>query len=331
VSTVRTLKTAVKRMAGAALRWNGVVALNYHRIGDGKDSQFDRGLWSATADGFERQLRWLKANFDVVSPRDLPYVLRVKRGRHVLVTFDDGYEDNYTAAYPVLRAHRLPATFFVATGFIDHPQLPWWDEIAWMVRSSRRSGVDLPGHLPAPVSFDEPDRERAVRTLLRTYYDLPAERTGGFLDAVAEATGSGRYDAQGSRRIWMTWDMLREMYAGGMTIGGHTVHHPVLARMSRERQSEEIAGCGRRLEEELGSWMRTFAYPVGRPDSFNEDTRDCLRELGVRSAFSYYGGYRRLDDWDEYDIPRYAVEQHTSLDEFRAAVMAPWIGRLAGR
>jgi peptidoglycan/xylan/chitin deacetylase (PgdA/CDA1 family) len=330
VSAPGTLRTLAKRTIGATLRWTGIVGLNYHRIGDGELSSFDRGLWSATPEQFDQQLRWLGTHFDVISPRDIPYVLRVRRGRHVIVTFDDGYEDNYTAAFPILRAHRLPATFFVATGFIDQPRLPWWDEVSWMVRAARTSSIALPAYLPTPVPLDEPGRERAAGVLLRACFALPVERAGGFLDAVAQATGSGRYDASGAPRLWMTWDMIRDMRAAGMTIGGHTIHHPVLARLPRDRQAEEIAGCGRRLEEELGSPMRAFAYPFGQPDCFNDDTRACLREAGVRAAFSYYGGFRRLDRWDEYDNRRLAVEQHMSFDEFRAAVTGPWIGRQAG-
>jgi peptidoglycan/xylan/chitin deacetylase (PgdA/CDA1 family) len=327
LSALGTLKTFTRRAIGTTLRWTGVVGLNYHRIGDGERSSFDPGLCSATPEQFDRQLRWLKANFDVVSPRDIPYVLRIRRGRHVIVTFDDGYEDNYTVAFPLLRAHLLPATFFVATGFIDHPRLPWWDEIAWMVRNATTSSIALPSFLPAPIPFDEPGRERVTRAVHRACFALPADRTSGFLDAVAEATGSGRYDASAAPRMWMTWDMIRDMRAAGMTIGGHTVHHPVLARLPRDRQAEEISGCGRRLEEELGAPMRAFAYPYGQPDCFDDDTRACLEEAGVRLAFSYYGGFRRLDEWDDYDCRRLAVEQHTSFDQFRAAVMAPWIGR----
>jgi len=302
------------------------VVLNYHRIGDGRRSVFDRCRWSATEEDFDRQVKFLTRHFDVISPRDIPYVVRVRRGRHVMITFDDGYADNYNAAFPILRSHGAVATFFVATGYIDEPRLPWWDEIAWMVRSSRRSVLELPAYLPAPVTVDEPDRERAVRALLRTYKGLPSERTAAFLDAAAEATGSGRApgDLLDVRSLWMSWGMLREMHAAQRTVGGHTVNHPLLSRMTREEQAAEIRGCARRLHDELGIPMLAFAYPVGTRDAFNADTRACLEEAGVASAFSYYGGIRRLDDWDALDVPRIAIEQEHTFADFRAAVMFPW-------
>lgn len=315
-----------RRLAGAVVRWKGIVGLNYHRIGDGRRTIFDRGLYSATAEAFDGQVRWLKTNFDVIAPREVDTAVRAKRGRHVIVTFDDGYADNHEHAFPILKSHGVPGTFFIATGFIDEPRLPWWDEIAWMVRTSKRSGVEMPAFLDAPVSFDEPERERAVRALLRAYKKLPDSITTQFLDAAGRATGTGRppADVVDLRTIWMTWDMIREMHAGGMTIGGHTAHHPVLSRLSREKQAKEIAMCERRLKEELGIPMTTFSYPVGTLDAFNSESRACLRERGVHTAFSYYGGMRRLRDWDQYDIRRIAIEQDTSFDEFRAMVMFPW-------
>ena len=85
----------------------------------------------------------------------------------------------------------------------------------------------------------------------------------------------------------MTWDMLREMHAAGMTIGGHTIHHAVLSRLTREEQYEEIGGCCARIAAELKAPVRAFAYAVGGRVAFNLDTRACLRHAGVRTAFSY--------------------------------------------
>jgi peptidoglycan/xylan/chitin deacetylase (PgdA/CDA1 family) len=315
------LRSLLSRVAG----WSGVLGLNYHRIGAAGDTPYDRGLWSATPETFDAQVGWLKSHARVIGPDELPAALARRAGRHVLITFDDGYRDNYTEALPVLRRHGVPATFFIATGFIDRPRLPWWDEIAWMVRTSRKSAVELPAWLPAPVVFDEPDRERALRALLRVYKDRPAASTGNYLDVVGAATGTGRHDQAGAADLWMTWDMIRELRAAGMAVGGHTVSHPVLARLSRDGQREEIAGCGRRLAEELGEPMRYFSYPVGGPAAFDDDTRACLREAGVRFAFSYYGGFRTFDGWDDYDVRRVAVESDTTLDWFKALVSLPRI------
>jgi peptidoglycan/xylan/chitin deacetylase (PgdA/CDA1 family) len=316
-------RAGLRSLLGRIFQWSGVLVLNYHRVGDGNGTVFDRGLWSSAGDAFVDQVRFCKAHFDVIAPDDLPHVLARARGRHVLFTFDDGYRDNYEVAFPILRSERVPATFFVATGFIDSPRVPWWDEIAWMVRTSPKDAADLPRWFRAPVRFDKPDCEGAIRTLLRTYKAIRGEATGAYLDDIADTTQSGRYDQQAGADWWMTWDMLREMRAGGMTIGGHTVNHPVLSQLLREVQLEEIETCSRRLAAELGQPMRYFSYPVGGSRAFDAVTRECLKEVGVWYAFSYYAGYRRFHDWDDYDIRRVPVESCLTADWFRSIVVLP--------
>ena len=324
-------KQAVARVCGNRLcsrigrlnRWSGVLVLNYHRIGNGDALPFDRGLWSADAQSFQEQLRFCKSQLDIISPDDLQGVISKAKGRFAIVTFDDGYRDNYESAFKVLKAERAPGTFFVTTGYIDAPHLPWWDEISWMVRTSQRHSVTLSDWFPNPVRFDEPVREKAVRMLLRVYKSLPTSAVERYLDAIADATGSGRCGTHMGHDFWMTWDMLREMRSSGMTIGGHTVNHPVLAQAPRETQRDEIMGCAARIEAEMGEPMRYFSYPVGGRHSFDTNTVDCLREAGVRYAFSYYGGISRFRHWEDYDVRRVAVETDLNADCFRSIVTLP--------
>jgi peptidoglycan/xylan/chitin deacetylase (PgdA/CDA1 family) len=281
------LHTALKLLG----RWRGVLVLNHHRIGDRERQPWDRALWSASAEQLDRQLRTLARLTEVVDPGDVPAAMRARPGRRVLITFDDGYRDNYELAFPLLRAHGLTATFFLASGFIDSPRAAWWDEIAWMVR-----------HAGAP------HQEAAIAALIVRYKALPEGEGECFLERLAQELGSGRCPAGEAEAQWMTWEMARELAAAGMSIGGHTVTHPVLAHLRRERQHEEIAGCERRLHDELGVAMRWFAYPVGARDTFTPLTGELLRDCGVELAFSYYGGFARPSRWNPLDVPRVHVD-----------------------
>jgi peptidoglycan/xylan/chitin deacetylase (PgdA/CDA1 family) len=301
-------------------RWSGALALNYHRIGDPGDSLFDPGLWSATDEDFDAQVRFLKAHFDLVGPGDLAELQRRGRGRHALITFDDGYRDNYEHAFPILRAHRVPALFFVAAGLIDRGTASWWDEIAWMVRTAPRRSLPASRWTSHPIALDDPG---ALGTLLGRYKSLPESETAAYLSSLAETSGSGRCPPEAAAGTWMTWEMVRAMRDGGMAIGGHTVTHPVLSRLDEEGQRREIAGCADRLRAELQLPMRWFSYPVGGRGSFNQETRRCLREAGVELAFSYYGGYRSYREWDPYDVRRIAIEREIDLSRFRAITTLP--------
>lgn len=304
--------------------WHGVLVLNYHRVGDHEGQHWDHTLWSASAEAFDEHLAMLAHDAEVIGPADLePAIANARRGRRVMLTFDDGYRDNFELAYPLLLRHRLSATFFLATGFLDRPVIPWWDEIAWMVRNARTKTMDAEDLLPEPErSLDLGVPDAAIATLVARYKQLPASRVVAFLDRVAEATGSGRCPLDAGE-LWMTWDMAREMRAGGMTIGGHTVTHPVLSSLPVERQKEEIDVCGRRLEQELGEPMRWFAYPVGAADTFTEETQELLQRRGVRLAFSFYGGHGRFTRWDPLDVPRVHVGRSLRPQTMRAMVLLP--------
>src|SRR5690606_3050624 len=160
-------RTGLGRLFAALMPSSGILILNYHRIGDGSASPYDRELFSADAEAFDAQVARLARDCDVISPADIESVAG-RRGRHVLLTFDDGYLDNYDTAFPILRRHGVQATFFIATGYIDRPRLPWWDEIAWLLRSTAAARLDLRPWLPAPLAPVD-GTEAAIHAILRAY------------------------------------------------------------------------------------------------------------------------------------------------------------------
>jgi peptidoglycan/xylan/chitin deacetylase (PgdA/CDA1 family) len=315
--------TGLSRLIRELGAWNGIMAFTYHRVGV-MDAAYDSGVWDASPAQFERQLRFLKREFDVIGPDDLETALSAGRGRYVLLTFDDGYRDNVEEALPILVRHGLPATFFVTTGFLDRREIAWWDEVAWMVHASLRRELELDGWLNRPVSLDPAHRARTTRTLIDLYKGLPGESAAAFLDALADASGSGRHGRDGPD-MWMTWDDVRALRAAGMHIGGHTVSHPLLARLSAEEQEAEIFECKNRIETELGQPMRSFSYPDGGRHCFDGHTRRCLSEHGVEFGFSFYGGYRRFDDWDAYDIRRRCLGPTVSVQRFALMLTLPQV------
>ena len=303
--------------------WRGLLTLNYHRIGRAGTSPFDPELFSATQEGFDAQVRFLKKRLDIVVPDDLEDVRRQRRGRFAMITFDDGYTDNFSAALPVLRAHDARATFFVATGFLDRPRVPWWDEIAWMTRVATTVRITLEPWSRAPIVLDPARLDAAQIQLNRLYRKVAPGSREEFLDALGRATGRGRCAGPEARGLWMTWDMVRQLHAAGMVIGGHTHEHVRLSEEPPERQAVELETCLSRIEHEVGTRPDAVSYPYGSRDSFDQNTRECLERAGVRYAFSYYGGYSRFADWDPYDIPRVAVERYHGDPHFRCVTALP--------
>ena len=249
-----------------------------------------------------------------------------KSSRFAMITFDDGYVDNYEFAYPVLRTNDATGVFFVATGFIDEPRLAWWDEIAWMIRSSKRDTLRLAENwLDELLKLDRSDRRQVINQMLRACHRLDGCRTKQFLDGIAEETGSGRAPKEAANEQWMTWDMIREMSAGGMDFGAHTVTHPILANLTAEEQGMEVCESRLRIEKQLDRPITSLSYPVGKRESFNDETRAALSKHGFDCAFSYYGGHSSGADIDRFDIPRVAIESDVSMADFRSCCALPHV------
>lgn len=315
------------RVLRAARAWNGVLILNYHRVGNAEGSPFDHNLWSASAEDFERQIAFLAKNFDMIGLSELDESLRATRGRRIMITFDDGYRDNYSTAFPILKSFGVTATFFIATGFLDSPRVPWWDEIAWMVHTGSVACLVPPDWLvewmPSNITFSDDTREHTQARLLSIYKSLPTELTETYLDFLADSLGTRRCPTKLAEDMWMTWEMVREMQSKGMTFGGHTVSHPILANSTADQQDWEVGECRRRLETELGRSTDVFSYPNGKPSSFNEFTRAALRNHGYRRAFCHSGGYCEPSHVDQFGLCRSPVETDIDLPKFRATATLP--------
>jgi peptidoglycan/xylan/chitin deacetylase (PgdA/CDA1 family) len=322
----RTLTTSgCGRLLRSAMGWRGLLILNYHRVGTAGHSDLDRALWSATVEDFDRQIWDVAREFDIIGLDDLDDVLGRRKGRYVLITFDDGYLDNYTEAFPILKAHRAKATFFLTTGFLDVPRVPWWDEIAWMVRHSPLAGLPMNRWTGGPVPFCQSDRSDAINTLLQTYKRLLGAQTEDYVEELSELLESGRCPPRVAHELWMTWPMIREMRQAGMDFGGHTVNHPILANLSPAEQDYEVGECRRRIVSELGEPITAFSYPVGGRASFDEHTHAALERHGYRWGFTYLGGYVRYGKYDRFSLPRAAIETDVSRSMFDGILTLPQV------
>src|SRR5215204_1826203 len=278
---INRTKLAERAMATSSLTellvrldaWSGVLVLTYHRIGRPEESSLDPGVFSATPEDFETQMALLARHFDVIAAPEALHALGGPRSRAVIITFDDGYRDNFTHAYPSLRRLRLPATFFVTTGFVDRPQLPWWDEVFWRASGDSLAPRRLAEHLRLDLPAETPAAASAA--VLERYKRLPQPAADAMLKRVRELTGepAPSFDVTS---LWMTWDMIREMRNAGMTVGAHTVTHPVLTAITEDEQDAEIGGSIERVTRETGRRTELFAYPVGLPFTYDGSTRRAL-------------------------------------------------------
>ena len=318
----------------AAARAGGprLTVLAYHRIADVSDPGFDTYVSNVSASprAFGAQLDHVARHFDVI---DLGRLLAWLDGsadlpaRPLLVTFDDGYRDNFEHARPALRERGLPAVLFVTTGFVDDGRVLYWDRLARAFHRTRCSSLSLAG---GELRWEGPrERGAALHDLIRRLKELPEDAKETAVSTIVESLGAQDEDVAGPP-LAMEWSHVRELARDGVAIGGHTHSHAILSRLPLERAQEEIRTCLERIERELGRPARSFAYTNGGAADFGPEHERFLSRLGVRAAFSLVPGPAR---WTEVRarplaIRRIAVHRHDDdLARFEAKLAG--VARLA--
>ncbi|MGD0829312.1 MAG: polysaccharide deacetylase family protein [Terracidiphilus sp.] len=284
--------------------------MNYHRIGNAKDDLFDPGVFSATADELDHQISYLKRRVSLITLEEaLAFIdgtsKEETRSCRVLITFDDGYLDNYSLAFPVLRSHGVQGVFFVATSMVGSCHLPWWDRIAYLIKTAQKRSFSLHYPCDLTVDMDEKGLEKCLREVLRLYKRPENSDPARFMQELSDAA-KGRELPETLRRF-LNWDEAREMIAGGMAIGSHTHSHHVLSQLEPIKQLEELSKSREILMEKLGAAPDAIAYPVGGKTSFTEQTQKAAREAGYRAAFSFYGGVNLQGKISPTDVRRIGI------------------------
>jgi peptidoglycan/xylan/chitin deacetylase (PgdA/CDA1 family) len=298
----------------------GLLVLNYHRIGTAADSQFDRGVFAASLDTFEQQLALIKGRFPVIGLTETIHLLsepkRMKRF-YVLLTFDDGYVDNYEAVRHILRAYSCPAVFFVVPQLVGSAIVPWWDEIAFLIRNCRSSILELSYPLLTKIELSA-DREPAIVAILKLFKSAENREPGRFLRELRQIIGVQVPDQ--SRRF-MNWSEICDLADSGMEIGSHTSSHPILSKLPPEEQYQELLDSKSLIEMHTRKAVRALAYPVGSHSAFTDETERLVRRAGYEVAFSFYGGINTAKNCRLTDIRRLEPSADPSLFRTEIALL----------
>jgi len=275
--------------------------LEYHDISPhGRESE---GTISQAR--FRRHVDWLNKRCQISTLREATERLTSEEGLDrdlITLTFDDGYEGNFSEAWPVLESRETPATIFLTTGFLDGQQL-WFDLARRCLAAAQASPSSLSVQARAALVGlygSWPQRRDPESLVQRLKYLDPKDRTA-VIDALAGSSLS-----LGPRAQPLTWDQVRTMHAGAIEFGGHTVTHPILSLLSTEEQRSEVMSCHRRIAEETGTPPTTFAYPNGSARDYTGDTRKIVREAGFQAACTTRKGSNRAG-CDSFALQRLGI------------------------
>jgi peptidoglycan/xylan/chitin deacetylase (PgdA/CDA1 family) len=280
---------------------------------------------------FNEILTWVGRWFQVMPLDDALLMMRCGSlpERAAAITFDDGYADNVTNALPILKAHGITATFFIATSFLDGGRM-WNDSVIETVRNFPGKHMNL-GDAGLGTYHVETVAQRrdAIRSLIQQIkYLAPTERRMK-VEQVIDGAG-----VQLPCDLMMRSDQVVTLRDAGMQIGAHTVTHPILTQLNASQARMEIQSGKKYLESLLNLGVTLFAYPNGRPDAdYSTAHVAMVREAGYAAAVTTAPG-AAMNSSDLYQLPRFTPWDRTStrygirlLANLRTSVLRVDMGR----
>lgn len=290
----------------------------YHRVCDQKDDLFSSLDLIVTKNNFENQINFIKDNFNVL-PLEI-HLNYIKKGKTLTskdlsISFDDGYADNYTFAYPILKKYNLPATIFVTTGYVGGNELFWWDKVSLFIKALKEKKVDNASIIGA-VFFEE----------LRHALEQGNEGKSGLANFICylKRVGPQRREDIISHfegmlqslgvllscpRLFLSWGEIKEMINNGISFGSHTHTHAILTEVSLEKAKEELIKSKEILEGNIEKKVTVFAYPDG---CLNNKVKSLVKEVGYRYAVQTTRHPDLYHD-DLFAIPRRKIKEGHSV------------------
>jgi len=298
---------------------DGLLVVTYHRVTAVPD--YGDPL-KVSVPVFEQQIRLLKENFRVITTSDLAAQLGEPNHRlndACLITFDDGWRDNYIHAFPVLVKHGVSAIFFLASDYIGTEKIFWPERLVGILNFIRVNCMDklkfqelklLPSdltdqlHRLAMVS-DELVSEQ-VNDLINALKKYDARVINSSLDLLAQEVV---FPEAILGRLMMNWDEVRAMAAQKMEFGSHTKTHAILTQTKREDVFEELLGSKLAIEEQLNRPVRYISYPNGDSDAF---VLQKTQEAGYEAGFTCIAG-RNQSLIQRYALRRKHITEYYSV------------------
>jgi peptidoglycan/xylan/chitin deacetylase (PgdA/CDA1 family) len=285
-----------------------VAILRYHAICGPEGHAYASPEICVSPASFEHHVCYLTEHYRVLPLPEVVALLAAGRSlpaNTVVLTFDDGYADNFEAAR-TLERHGATGTFYLTAGCLD-AGLPFWPaEIRYLVAAIRQTPVVLTSSgdpISIPLATDS-ERGAAIGQLTRLFKSRSIAVRERLREELRLAAGDFTLP-----RMMLTWDQVREMHRMGMTIGAHTVTHPNLPSAGMPDATDEIRGSRERLQGELGAPVTMFSYPNGGADRYyTPELQRVVAESGFASATTSRNGFAGLTS-DLYALERLQVQE----------------------
>jgi peptidoglycan/xylan/chitin deacetylase (PgdA/CDA1 family) len=236
------------------------------------------------------------------------YLRNDRTGRpFVVYTFDDGYRDNFEFGLPVFRRNDVPFCVNVTTGFPDHTVRMWWNALERLVLSGDALTVRIHDEERTFPTANDAERTAAFAAMSRWLKYTKGSSLDKRIGQLLAPFGIDPLDEV--RELAASWDEIRDASREPLlTLGGHTISHPVLAELTEAAAFDEVVRGKQRLEAELGREVTHFAYPYGGPGEISDRDVGLVERAGFASATTTYSSNVHMAHADHpFSLPRIAV------------------------
>ncbi|GEM_PF-3205783 len=295
-----------------------LLIINYHNICD-KNSILP-GIHYRVLD---KQCKFLSR---FMNPLPLELALKLKAEcklpeRAVAITFDDGYKSHLTLAMPILKKYALTATFFISSNHINE-KLMWNDKLYLAIMRSPLTEIKVDEFELGSLSIKtRQEKQIAFNKLVQLFkYQTLQQRH----QLLAKLCNKLSFEINSiTDNLMLSESEIKELSDNGMSIGSHTLDHPILALETRQNALEQLTEDKSRLEMITGNPIHLFAFPNGKPGyDYNDETIKLIKDTGYKYAFTTRNIPYEPKDCNLYEIPRMSAPFKSGLGFIRFLLSA---------
>lgn len=261
-----------------------IVIFVYHRVSPRRDNS---PVANICPEEFEKQIRYLKENFKIYSLEKLINFLsnnstdKETKENIAVITFDDGYKDNYVYAHPILKKYQVPATIFLVTEYIGKNQLFWWDKIEYIIYHTKKREINI-SNFGKYFLTDNKKKLHCIFFLLKKFKKISENLKNKYIDELQNICHVNIPSGLG-KEVILSWDEIGEMKNNKISFGAHTLTHANLININLEEANKEISQSKAMIEDRLKGDVISFAYPYGSK-YYNNDIIKLIKSNGFICA-----------------------------------------------
>jgi peptidoglycan/xylan/chitin deacetylase (PgdA/CDA1 family) len=298
---------------------NGLLIVTFHRISEEPESS---DPLKVSLNMFEKQIAFLKNNYHLLSEEEFLYIINKNESlddNYCMITFDDGWNDNYINAFPILKKYNVPALIFLCTDFIGTNRIFWHEllknHLNYMIpkidiKTRSKSFNVWPFHIANKFdricNVNESKRHQLINELIIELKNYTPDMINKFIDELYSFTG---YCHAEDKPTMLSWTQVKEMSKNNISFGSHARSHVILTKITADKVKEELIASKNTIEQNLGKPVYCLSYPNG---NYNQNILNTAKATGYLAAFTCLPG-RNINIQTPFELKRKHIREESSI------------------